>query len=249
MRPRAAATNSDRAGGGQAQRAGQPHRGVVAGRAVDAPLQVTDRPRAHPGRLGQLLLRQLGPGPQLPQQPSEPRGGLLRHDLGIPSPRPQPARGNKHGAGRACANDYPGQAPAPPVPAPASPLPGPAAAAPTGTRDRHAAPATGAVLPGLPRARRPPPPPAPSCGSPVRRTGADHTGRRPHQDQRQPGRAGPRTARGRTGDRPRPRAYPGGEALMGGQNPPRSRGPWRNRPANTGSRRLGMSRRGSASYH
>ena len=52
---------------GQAQRAGQPHRRVVAGRAVDTPLQVTDRPLAHSRRLGQLLLGQPGLIAQLPQ--------------------------------------------------------------------------------------------------------------------------------------------------------------------------------------
>jgi hypothetical protein len=61
---------------GQAQRAGQQHCGVLAGGAVDAPLQVTDRPRAHGRRLGQLLLGQPGLSPQLPQQPGEVE---LRH--------------------------------------------------------------------------------------------------------------------------------------------------------------------------
>ncbi len=50
---------------GQAQRAAQQHGGVLAGSAVDAPLQVTDRPRAQARRLRQLLLRQPGLGPQL----------------------------------------------------------------------------------------------------------------------------------------------------------------------------------------
>ena len=41
--------------------------GVLAGGAVDAPLEVTNRPRAQARRLRQLLLRKPGLGPQLPQ--------------------------------------------------------------------------------------------------------------------------------------------------------------------------------------
>ena len=55
----------------QAQRPGEQHGGVLAGGAIDAALQVTDRPLAHPGRLSQLVLGQPGLGPQLPQQPAE----------------------------------------------------------------------------------------------------------------------------------------------------------------------------------
>ena len=76
---------------GQAQRAAQQHGGVLAGSAVDAPLQVTDRPRAQARRLRQLLLRQPGLGPQLPQQPGKPQRRLLRHGPGIPSAGPHPA--------------------------------------------------------------------------------------------------------------------------------------------------------------
>ncbi len=64
---------------GQAQCAGQQPGGILAGRAVDSPLQVADRPRGQARRLGQLLLGQLGFGPQLPQQSREPRSSLLCH--------------------------------------------------------------------------------------------------------------------------------------------------------------------------
>ena len=63
----------------QPQPIGQQQRGVLVRGAVDAPLQVTDRPRAHARRLRQLLLRQPGLGPQLPQQPGERKPRLLRH--------------------------------------------------------------------------------------------------------------------------------------------------------------------------
>ena len=63
----------------QAQRARQQHGGVLAGRKVDAPLQVADRPRAQACRLRQLLLRQPGPGSQLPQQVGESQRRRLRH--------------------------------------------------------------------------------------------------------------------------------------------------------------------------
>jgi hypothetical protein len=56
---------------GQAQRAGQQLGGVLVRGAVDASLQVTDRPRGQARCLGQLLLRQHGRGPQLPQQPGK----------------------------------------------------------------------------------------------------------------------------------------------------------------------------------
>jgi hypothetical protein len=149
MRPRAAATNSDRASSARPS-VGQPHRGVLAGRAVDAPLQVTDRPRAQARRLGQLLLRQAGSGPQLPQQPGQPRGGPLRHDRGtLPPPVARPRHHAPRGQGPY--RHYPGQPRAPPFPAPASPLPGPAAAAPTGARHRRARPAGWRGPAGLPR--------------------------------------------------------------------------------------------------
>ena len=50
----------------QAQRAGQQHRGVLAGGGVDAALQVADRPLAHPRGLGQLVLSQPSLVAQLP---------------------------------------------------------------------------------------------------------------------------------------------------------------------------------------
>ena len=64
----------------QPQRIGeQPHRVLVRG-GGQAPLQVADRPRAHPRRLGQLLLRQPGPGTQPPQHAGEP-SRRLSHGL------------------------------------------------------------------------------------------------------------------------------------------------------------------------
>jgi len=65
----------------------QPHRVLVRG-GDHAPLQVADRPRAQPGRPGQLLLRQPGPGAQPPQRTGE-RNRRLSH---IVSPCPQTAR-------------------------------------------------------------------------------------------------------------------------------------------------------------
>jgi hypothetical protein len=64
---------------GQIQRIGQQPRGVLMRGAADAPLQVTDRPRAQARRPGQLLLRQPGLRPQLPQQPGERKRRLLCH--------------------------------------------------------------------------------------------------------------------------------------------------------------------------
>ena len=78
--PRGAASNSTRAEPPGPQRLGErPHRVLVRG-GGQAPLQVADRPRAHPGRLGQLLLRQPGPGTQPPQHTSEP-SRRLSHGL------------------------------------------------------------------------------------------------------------------------------------------------------------------------
>jgi len=74
----------------------QQHGGVLAGRAVDTPLQVADRPRAHARRLRQLLLRQPSLRPQLPQQPGEAQRRLLRHGIppqALTPPHPQPRHG------------------------------------------------------------------------------------------------------------------------------------------------------------
>ena len=77
---------------GQAQRTGQQFGGVLAGGAVDAPLQVADRPRAQARRFGQLLLGQPRPGPQLPQQPAETQRSLFRHQHSVP---PQESPGHE----------------------------------------------------------------------------------------------------------------------------------------------------------
>jgi hypothetical protein len=72
---------------GQAQRISQQQRGLLAGGAADAPLQVTDRPRGQLRRLGQLFLGQPGLGPQLPQQPGERKRRLLGHGPSDPPER------------------------------------------------------------------------------------------------------------------------------------------------------------------
>ena len=72
---------------GQAQRTGQQLGGVLAGGAVDAPLQVADRPRAQARRFGQLLLSQPRLAPQLPQQPAETQREP------VPSPAQRPPSG------------------------------------------------------------------------------------------------------------------------------------------------------------
>ena len=69
----------------KAQRIRQQPGRLPARGPVDAPLQVTDRPRAQARRLRQLLLRQPCISAQPPQQPREPQTRLLRH-------RPQPPR-------------------------------------------------------------------------------------------------------------------------------------------------------------
>ena len=85
-RPRAAATNSARTGPVRLQRVGQQQGGVLARGAVDAALQVADRPRADARRLGQFLLRQPGPRPEPPQQVGETQR-RLRHRHHLPLTR------------------------------------------------------------------------------------------------------------------------------------------------------------------
>ena len=58
----------------QVQRVGEQPGRLIAGREIDAPFQVADRPRAQRRRLREFFLAQPGAGPQLPQQPPE-----LRH--------------------------------------------------------------------------------------------------------------------------------------------------------------------------
>ena len=99
---------------GQAQRAGQQDRGVLVRGAVDAPLQIADRPRGHPRRRRQLLLGQLRLGPQPPHQPGERKRSLFGHH-----PRPHttlsaPATGI--GQNQSCPNSTQAQ-PLPPGPA------------------------------------------------------------------------------------------------------------------------------------
>ena len=84
----------------QAQRPGQQHRGVLVGGAVDAPLQVADRPRGHARRRRQLLLGQLRLGPQPPQQPGKRKRRLLSHHRSAPT---QPVRhGYRRRADQSC---------------------------------------------------------------------------------------------------------------------------------------------------
>ena len=86
---------SDRAD--QAQRVSQQPGSVLVCPPVDPPLQVTDRPRAQPRRLRQLLLRQPGLHPQLPQEPGEIRRRLIGHltPSDPPAALPGPARHQK----------------------------------------------------------------------------------------------------------------------------------------------------------
>ena len=69
---------------GQPEGVSQQPGGLVAGRQVDAPFQVTDRPGAQRGSPGEFFLAQPGAGPQPPQQLPE------RHHRPLPvtdSPR------------------------------------------------------------------------------------------------------------------------------------------------------------------
>jgi hypothetical protein len=79
---------------GQAQRAGQQLGGVLAGGAVDTPLQVTDRPWAQGRRVRQLLLGQPGFSAQLPQQPGEFQRRRLGHGRHSPPGALIPPRGS-----------------------------------------------------------------------------------------------------------------------------------------------------------
>src|SRR5262249_34130133 len=96
-------------------------RGVLVGGAMDAPFQVTDRPRGQPRRLRQLLLGQLRLGPQLPQQPREPQPRPLRHR---PSAPQNPARvtGPPGPSSRLTPTQPPSPPPTPPAPAGPAPL-------------------------------------------------------------------------------------------------------------------------------
>ena len=129
---------------GQAQRTGQQHGGVLMGVAVNPPLQITDRPRAHGRRLRQLLLRQPGFSPQLPQQPGEAEFRLSGHrpsPLTTCPPR-QPAPGGTDPA------PNPTQArPPPPSPATLPPQASPHAAAPCAPRQGLPGPAATARIP------------------------------------------------------------------------------------------------------
>ena len=98
---------------GQAQRAAQQYGGLLPGKVVNTPLQITDRPRAQARRLRQLLLRQPGLSPQLPQQPGEPQRRLLRHGPGIPSAGPHPAAPQPARRRRPYANTIQAPPPAP----------------------------------------------------------------------------------------------------------------------------------------
>ena len=91
--PGGAAANSARRAG-QAQCIGQQPGRVLAGGAVDSPLQVADRPRGQARRRRQVLLGQPGLGPQLPQQAGKPQPRLLRHRSS--APRTPPAVTGRH---------------------------------------------------------------------------------------------------------------------------------------------------------
>ena len=80
----------------QGQRVGEQPGGLIAGRQVDAPFEVTDRPGAQRRRLGEFFLAQPGAGPQLPQQLPE-----LRHRRSLVQYSPRAHRAARHArAGR-----------------------------------------------------------------------------------------------------------------------------------------------------
>ena len=105
---------------GQAQRTSQQPGGVLMRGGVDAPLQVTDRPRAHARRLRQFLLGQPRLGPQLPQQPGERKRLLVRHHPHAPH---SPARGHRPSAGTTLPPHSTQARPPPPSQLPGQPRP------------------------------------------------------------------------------------------------------------------------------
>src|SRR5262249_46657063 len=86
-----------------AQRAAPPPSGGLRPPARDAPpeaaLEVADRPRADPRRLGQFLLRQPGPSPEPPQQCGETQLSL-RHRFPATLPPGLPPTVAGHAAGQ-----------------------------------------------------------------------------------------------------------------------------------------------------
>ena len=247
MRPRAAATNSDRAG--SARPSAPASRTAVSWRAVrlmPRSRSLTDRGLT-PAALASSCCVSPAPARNCRSNPANPE---VASSTAAPSHHPQPRQRQKapHGQG----------------PCPRLSRPGARATSPgTGTgqpapRARSGRPGRS---PGPARRYRPPARSCPAC--PV------HAARRRHpvgllcaarvritpghghtRTNGSPGGPGGlrRPGQNRSSD-PCPRAYPGGEALMGGQNPPRSRGPWRkvqqrDRPPLPG-RRTRLPRQGS----
>ena len=84
----------------QPQRVGeQPYR-VLARGSGQAPLQVADRPRVQPRRLGQLLLGQRGPSTQPPQHTGEPNRRLSHSLSSCPRDAQSTASISRRPAGR-----------------------------------------------------------------------------------------------------------------------------------------------------
>ena len=160
MRPRAAATNSDRAG--SARPSAPASRTAVSWRAVrlmPRSRSLTDRGLT-PAALASSACVSSASARSCRSNPANPVVACSAMTAASPPPALSPRPRQQPRRGKGLCQDYPGQVPAPPVPAPASPLPGPAPAAQTGARDRHAATGHRRGPAGLPRARRPPAPPA-----------------------------------------------------------------------------------------
>ena len=223
MRPRAAATNSDRAG--SARPSAPASRTAVSWRAVrlmPRSRSLTDR-GLRPAALASSCCVKPTPARSCRSNPANSEVACSAMTAASPptalSPPaakstartgPVPAL-SRPGACTAIPGTRPARCPGPQLP----PRPEPGTGAPR--------PTAGAVLPSCPGtwSRRPrAPSPAPSCGSPVCRRREDHTGPRPEQDQRQPERAGRPAAPGREGAiRPLPCAYPGGDTFTGARIP------------------------------
>ena len=73
--PRAAATNSERTGSARPSAPASRERGVLTGGAVDAPLQVTDRPRLRPAASASSSWVSLAPARNWRSNPANPSTG------------------------------------------------------------------------------------------------------------------------------------------------------------------------------
>ena len=140
------------------------------GGAVDSPFQVADRPRGQARRFGQLLLRQPGLGPQLPQQPSEPRQGCSATApapanapvvTGPPPPSPPPTATQNRSPQPARQSGSPGRHVRPPAPWRPS---GPVRFCGLSRGPMRVANTAAAANSGISRGGLPPPRPSPAGG-------------------------------------------------------------------------------------